>query len=168
MALDLSKLSMATAEMPKPARGREATPVPASILDAVKNTYALPEGQGGAFHVPNGEKDDNGKDKNVQLVVSQIRKAATQLGYGVSLKIFDPKAKTTEVRFRAKAKSERTRRTKAQILEDEWLAYFRTAELSELPERDAVDENNEPVYADDADYAAAEGAWTTYESEDGK
>lgn len=132
MALNLDSLSADLGKpMPVATRGREATPVPKSILDAVKRTYTLPEGQGGSFQVPNGEKNDSGKDTNVTTVIGQIRKAATQLGYGVSVKVMDPKAKTTEILFRAKDKAARKRRTKDEKRADDLIAAWTDAEAVE-------------------------------------
>lgn len=171
MPLDLANLAPTIgAKMPETKRGRDAVPVPKSIVDAVKKTKTLPEGQGGSFAVPNGEKNEAGKDKNILLVVGQLRKAATQLGYGISVKVMEPKAKTTEVLFRAKDKSARTRRTKEQIAHDnavaEWSAWFTDNEVTELPERDAVGDDDAPVYADDADYDAAVEAFDALAPDD--
>lgn len=154
MTLNLANLTPKVgAPMPKSERGRTAEPVPANILDAVKQTYSLPDGQGGSFRVPNGDKNDAGKDTNVILVVGQLRKAANQLGYGLSVKIMEPTKTTTEVLFRAKAKSARTRRTKEQIAHDnlvaEWTDYLTENDITELPAR----END--IYGSDEDYAAA-------------
>lgn len=144
MTLDLNSLSANIGtKMPEAKRGRDAVPVPASILDAVKKTYTLPEGQGGSFKVPNGEKNGGGKDVNVSLIVGQIRKAATQLGYGVSIKVMEPTAKTTEVLFRAKDKSPRQRRTKDEIRADNLIKAWTEAEQVEYD----GDENDEVALA---------------------
>lgn len=113
MALDLSKMTARTGTtMPKAARGRTATPIPDNFLSAVKETYTLPEGQGGMMRVPNGDLNDDGKDSNVTTVVGTLRRAATALGYGLSVKVMERGEKNTDVLFRAKDKSERVRAPK--------------------------------------------------------
>lgn len=161
MPLNLDNLSAKIgAPMPVATRGRTAEPVPASIVAAVKQTYTLPEGQGGSFKVPNGDVNDNGKDANVTLVVGQLRKAATQLGYGLSVKIMEPTKTTTEVLFRAKDKAARTRRTKEQKAYDDaydkWLAVFTSDDAPEEYPTDDVPEQ-ESAAAVDAWNAATEG-----------
>lgn len=149
MPLNLDSLTAKIgAEMPKSTRGRTAEPVPASIVQAVKQTYALPEGQGGSFRVPNGDKNENGKDINVTLVVGQLRKAATQLGYGLSVKVMEPGKASTEILFRAKDKAERTRRTKDEKRHDDLIAAWVDAETAEFD----GDEDDEVAVAAWEDY----------------
>lgn len=149
MGLNLDSLTAKIGtDMPKATRGRTAEPIPPSILDAVKKTYTLPEGQGGSFKIPNGDVTENGKDSNVTLVVGQLRKAATALGYGLSIKVMEPTAKTTEVLFRAKDKTPRTRRTKDEKRSDDMIADWTARDVEEFD-------------GDESDAVAVE-AWTRY------
>lgn len=121
MTLNLDALAAAPAEMPRTARGRQATPVPAAILDAVKSTY---NGTALAYTVPLANKDgeDYKQDENVKTLVATLRRAGTAHGLGMAFGYERPNKANAKVIFQAKDKIERQRATKPTdifVAEDE-------------------------------------------------
>lgn len=103
MTLDLTKLATSAkpAPMVKAKRGRTAEPIPDAILKLVQDSYDLPEDEGMTLPVPHGDVDDNGKDGNVTSTISTLRRAADQLGLGLSVSAGERGGRTTPVSFRA-------------------------------------------------------------------
>ena len=190
MALDLNNLAGKVKmgeKMPESTRGRTAAPIPEALLKAVRDSYALPEGQGVRLPVPNGEKTDKGKDANVSYVVGQLRKAATSFGYGISINVQEPQQTQTVILFRAKTKTERVRRTKEELTADKLRAdmvaqgrvmvvYETNGEGDEqtttVRYAEESDDNSEKVWADDDDMLALggeqdeHGVWTLPDDDD--
>lgn len=143
--LDLSKIEAKDAEMPATRRGRTAEPIPDTVLSWVKDSYS---GAAKSIKVPNGEKNDKGNDTNVTAMAGLLRRAATSLGLGLSVAIKPPTARTTEIVFKAKDKTERTRLTKeAKRIFD----YFTEQEFEEFPVAEFGEDNED-----------ANAAWERY------
>lgn len=147
--LNLDSLTATDAPMQATKRGREAQPLPENIVSMVKDSYALPKGQGKTIKVPNGERDDKDNDTNVLALTRVLRRAAASLDYGLSVQIGEPNTKTTPVTFKAQTKVQR--RTKAEKAYDEMVTFWRDT-FTESEEEYADVQSVEDL----ADYADAE------------
>ena len=111
MSLDLSTLTVTdSAEQPQSARrGRPAADNP--FLDVILDSWNNEQAK--AVVVPNGkETNKNGEFVNIVSVVSLIRRAAAARGLGVRIEVVEKSATKSEIRFMAKEKTNRPRKTK--------------------------------------------------------
>jgi hypothetical protein len=127
MTLDLSKLTIKdSAEAPATARrGREAMENPFTEVIADSWNRKQPK----SVTVPNDELNKEGTAyKSVVTVVGLIRRAAALNDLGVSVEeIESENGKRTEIRFMAKEKTERKRKTAEEV------AAENTEPASEIP-----------------------------------
>lgn len=136
--LNLTSLTAADADMPVSKRGRTAEPIPANVLEWVKDSYS---GSAKSVKIPHGTTNDDGSDSNVKTFTSVLRRAATSLGLGISVSYGEGNKTSTPVIFKAKDKSVRVRRTRDQIEQDEFLAFYRDNETETFPEEDSENVN---------------------------